>query len=158
MTTLRSFVLRSSAFAGALVCAAGAVLPSISYGQADTAPGQEATTRAASYHHPRTLEQMLGELKVALQINSDQESLWQAYVTAATNQAAARKQWFQNNPPSAYLTLPQRIDRRAAMMQQLLSGRQAKDAALKQLYAALTPSQQLTLELSAAHMRHEHRG
>ena len=149
MNTKQVFLSRASVLAASVVCAAAIFGSPVSFGQADP-------TTAPPAHHHRTLEQRLADLKTALQITSDQESLWQAYVTAATNQAAAWKQWRMSNPPSPALTLPQRIDRRNAMMQQLQPGRQAVDAALKQLYAALSPSQQTTIEIFMAHSKHRH--
>jgi len=103
--------------------------------------------RTSALHH-------LTATGAALQLTPTQAPLWQAYVTAVTNQRAARRQWMQEHPRPAVLTLPQKIDRREAMVAQLQPARLAADGAMKQLYAALSPGQQLVLELRMAHHGH----
>jgi hypothetical protein len=145
----------------ALVLMAPALISGVAHAEVGTAESTAAGAGAGSGHHQQSLQQRLDTLQNTLQITSDQQGAWQAYTTAVTNQDAARKAWFAANPPSATLTLPQRLDRRASMQSVLQPGQQAVSAALKQLYAALSPAQQLTLELKMAHQHaagHRHWG
>jgi len=100
-----------------------------------------------------TPEQRLDALQTALSLQPNQEAAWQSYKSAVVTARADRVAWRTNNPRTEGLTLPQRIDRRQAMMQALGPDRLAVDTALKQLYSTLTPQQQVVLEIHFARKR-----
>jgi hypothetical protein len=157
MEPRRNFLPRSVAVAGIVLRCATLALPGVAIGQS-AAPGAGLDNAALAAHHQRkTLQERLSALGTALQLNATQAALWQAYVDAAVQQSEARRQWQQANPRPAVLTLPQKIDRRMAMSRQLQPGRERADLAMKRVYAGLSPTQQLTLELALAHGRGGHR-
>jgi hypothetical protein len=158
MNAKSSFASRSLAVSGILLRCASLVLPGLAFGQVPMYPASDTSTTLAAQHQRKTLQERLNELGATLQLTGGQTPLWRAYTDAALNQSRARKQWLQANPRSDVLTLPQRIDRRTAMLQQLQPGHQQMDIAMKQMYAALSPAQQLTLELEMAHHRRERGG
>lgn len=86
------------------------------------------------------------QLKAELKITSAQEAAWNKYEAAMTQQATAmqalRTQMFaamQNAQPGT--SAPDWAAQREAMFKQHAAGLQANTAALKELYAVLTPEQ-----------------
>jgi hypothetical protein len=82
------------------------------------------------------------QLKSELKITTAQEAAWKAYESAVTKQAAAMQSFraqMQNAQPGT--SAPDRAAQREAMFRQHEAGLQAHTAALKDLYAALTPEQ-----------------
>ena len=86
------------------------------------------------------------QLKAELKITPTQEAAWKAYETAVTQQAAAMQSMrtqmqaqMQNAQPGT--TAPEWAAQREAMFKQRQAGLQAHTAALKDLYAVLTPEQ-----------------
>ena len=76
-------------------------------------------------------------MQAALQLQPNQQGAWEAYVSAVQAQHANLQAAQQSNPSSQTLTLPQRIDQREALSQQMQASRQSVDTALKQLYGSL---------------------
>jgi hypothetical protein len=158
MTTNALRIRRSLAISGIVLRCATLVVPGLAWGQASEPPAGQANANLAAQHQHKTLQERLDALGANLQLSAAQAPLWQAYASAAVKQSQLRRQWMQANPRPAVLTLPQKIDRRMALSQQLQPGREQIDTALKQLYAALSPPQQLTLELAMAHGHGRHAG
>lgn len=82
------------------------------------------------------------QLKAELKITSAQETAWKAYETAVAQQAAAMqalRTQMQNTLPGA--SAPDWAAQREAMFKQRQAGLQAHTAAVKELYAVLTPEQ-----------------
>jgi Spy/CpxP family protein refolding chaperone len=86
------------------------------------------------------------QLKAELKITPAQETAWKAYEAAVTQQAAAMQAMrtqmqalMQNAQPGT--TAPDWAAQREAMFKQRQAGMQAHTAAVKDLYAVLTPEQ-----------------
>ena len=99
----------------------------------------------------------LAALKTQMKITPAQEAAWQTYEGVTTQQSAAMQalrdqflsQW-QGTQPGA--TPPDMAAHRQAMIAQRESGWKAQSAALKDLYAALTPEQRAIAERSVGGM------
>ncbi len=86
------------------------------------------------------MDARLSFLKTELKITSDQQAAWDAYATQAKARAAAM-QAFHAQPPSTAQTATERIDQRAERATLRAEQMKAMSAAVKDLYAALTPEQ-----------------
>lgn len=86
------------------------------------------------------MDARLSFLKGELKITSDQEAAWGAYATQAKAQAAAM-QAFHAQPPSAAQTPAERIEQRADRAKLHAEQLKTMSAAVKDLYAVLTPEQ-----------------
>lgn len=85
-------------------------------------------------------EARLAFLKSELKITADQEPAWEAY----TKQAKARAETmesFRTQPPAIAQSTPERLEQRAEFAKQHAQQLTAASAALKDLYAVLTPEQ-----------------
>jgi hypothetical protein len=99
-------------------------------------------------------EQRLAQLKTELKLTAAQEPAWQAFSTKAKEQMAAMKD-MQPQPPKAddaKLSAPERMDQHIAQMNKHLAGMQTMNAAVKDLYAALTPEQRSAADKHFSHM------
>jgi len=89
-------------------------------------------------------EQHLAKLKTQLKITAQQEPAWQAFAAKATEQAKAMQAQAAQRPAaagSAALPAPERMAQHLGTLKQRLAGMETMQAALKDLYAALTPEQ-----------------
>ena len=94
--------------------------------------------------NPAAAEERLAALKSELGITANQESAWQAIVNNAKQQVENRQAWFaklREAQPAG--SAPERLAQRTEIMKQRLTEMQAHTAALKNLYAVLTPEQKL---------------
>lgn len=86
----------------------------------------------------------LAALKVELKITPDQSKAWQAFESKAKQQgdtmAARHAQMFAQST-AADQTAPERLAQRTEQMKQGLASMETMTAAVKDLYAALTPEQ-----------------
>jgi Spy/CpxP family protein refolding chaperone len=82
----------------------------------------------------------LAFLKNELAITADQESAWQAFAKQ-TKQQAESMQALRAAAQAAAKTAPERLEQRAQFAKQRAANMEARSAALKDLYAALTPEQ-----------------
>jgi Spy/CpxP family protein refolding chaperone len=82
----------------------------------------------------------LGNLKAQLKITTAQETAWQAFTTAAKQQAIGMQSMHAQIQQGTG-TAPERMAERTAAMQQRAAGMAAMTNALTDLYAALTPEQ-----------------
>jgi Spy/CpxP family protein refolding chaperone len=87
-------------------------------------------------------ENGLAALKAQLGITAEQESAWQAYTKNATQQNENRQAWFAKmHEARSAGSAPERLARQTEYMKQRQAEMEANTAALKNLYAALTPEQ-----------------
>ena len=87
-------------------------------------------------------EERLAGLKAEFGITAQQEPAWQAFVKSVKQREEAREAWFAKQreaQPAA--SLPERLAQRDEFFKQQQAERQASTAALKELYAALSPEQ-----------------
>jgi len=91
-----------------------------------------------------SVEEVLAGLKVALGITTQQDSVWQAFTNNAKQQSEKRQAWFakMHDTPRA-TSAPERLAQQSEFMKQRQTDMQANAAALKDLYAALTPEQRV---------------
>ncbi|HUW37157.1 MAG TPA: Spy/CpxP family protein refolding chaperone [Rhodocyclaceae bacterium] len=105
----------------------------------------------ADFNPTAMIEGRLAYQKAELNITKAQETAWQAYSTKAREQAGimlAMRGTMLNTEGSA----PDRIAQRTALMKQHLAQAEAMSAALKELYAVLTPEQQAIADRQFGHM------
>ncbi len=98
--------------------------------------------------------QTLTQIKTQLAIKPEQESAWQAFAVKAAEQAglmqAGHAQHHQAVETKA--AAPDVMAQHVGQMTQHLAGMQAVSAALKDLYAVLTPEQRSIADQSFGHM------
>ena len=94
-------------------------------------------------------EGRLAWLKAELKITASQEAAWNAFVATSRERAAE----MQAHREAMFSTgaAPERFAQRARFMQERVAGMEASAAALKDLYAALTPEQKATADALLAH-------
>ncbi len=85
-------------------------------------------------------EARLAFVKTELKITGDQESAWQAYAAQVKQQAESMQALFAR-PAAPAQSAPDRASQRAQFAKQRAAAMEATSAALKDLYAALTPDQ-----------------
>ncbi len=85
-------------------------------------------------------ENRLAHLKVDLKISAQQEGAWQAFTVKAKKQAEDMRA-VRSKLPQAAATAPERMAQHAEAMRAGLAGMENMAAALKDLYAQLSPEQ-----------------
>jgi len=91
---------------------------------------------------PEQAEDRLADLKSQLGITAQQEPAWQAFVKSAKQREQSREAWFAKMREARTAgSLPEMLAQRDEMFKQQQAESQAATAALKDLYAALTPDQ-----------------
>lgn len=115
-------------------------------------PGHRADR--ANFDPAAMIEGRLAYLKSALKITDKQEAAWQAYGAKAKQQGVAMQASraalsAQNASGSA----PERMTQRTAMMKQRIDNMETMNAALKDLYAVLTPEQKTIADQHFGNMR-----
>ena len=92
--------------------------------------------------YPRTAEERLTGLKSELGITADQDTAWQAFVKNAKQQNENRQAWFAKmHEARSAGSLPELLAQQTEFMKQRQAEMEANAAALKDLYATLTPEQ-----------------
>lgn len=92
--------------------------------------------------YPGAAEERLAGLKAELGITAEQEPAWQAFVSSVKQREEAREAFFAKRREAAGAgSLPERLAQRDEFFNQQQAERQAATAALKALYAALSPEQ-----------------
>ena len=148
------------ALAGALALASttqahpgGGFGPGAGYGPGPGAgggPGQCAGPGGAGGNPVAASEGRLAYLKAELAITAAQEGAWNAFAANARARAqemqAQRDAIFQSSA-----TAPERLAQRTQLMKQRIAGMEGQAAALKDLYAVLTPEQQKVADGLFAH-------
>lgn len=93
---------------------------------------------------PGAVEERLAALKSELGITAAQESAWQALVNNAKQHAENRQAWFAKMREARTAdSAPERLAQRTEIMKQRLAEMETNAAALKNLYAVLSPEQKL---------------
>lgn len=85
-------------------------------------------------------ESRLAYLKAELKITADQESAWQAFSGKVRQQAEAM-QAMRGKMQNVAGSVPERMDQRSEMMRQRMGAMDSMNAAMKDLYAVLSPEQ-----------------
>jgi len=149
--------------------ACGLTLFAVASANSQEAPPAPATPAASAQHAPlqqggmqhggmmrERMEHMRAEhlrlLHDALGIRADQEGAWQAFVAAMTPPPGAEAHRWDGEGTEGemrHLTTPERLDRMQARMAEHMAAFQRHAAAVKALYAALTPAQQRTFDALA---------
>lgn len=142
-----------------IAAACGFALFAASAACAQDAPPPPAATGAPAQHGGmmrERLEHMRAEhlrlLHDALAVRSDQEGAWQAFAASmAPAPGAHERHWGPEGKDGEHrhLTTPERLDRMEARMSEHMAAFQRHAAAVKALYAALTPAQQRTFDALA---------
>ena len=100
------------------------------------------------------VEGHLAALKVELKITPDQESAWKTFTDKARQQAdtmiARRVQMF-SQAPAVTQSAPERLAQRTEFAKQALASMEAMTAAVKDIYAVLTPEQKALADRLLAH-------
>lgn len=95
------------------------------------------------------VDEGLAALKVELAITAEQEPAWQAFARNAEQQNKNRQAWFAKMRQARTAgSAPERLEQQTEIMKQRQAELQASAAALKNLYAALTPEQQAIADQS----------
>ncbi|MGE0099073.1 MAG: Spy/CpxP family protein refolding chaperone [Hydrogenophaga sp.] len=97
----------------------------------------------ARFAHPEMssyADQRIGDLKNELKITAAQESAWTAFASKAKEQAQTMQARRAKMQESAGPT-PDRMAQRAEFMKQRMVSMESMNAAMKDLYAVLTPEQ-----------------
>jgi periplasmic protein CpxP/Spy len=102
-------------------------------------------------HMEHARAERLKTLHDALSIRPDQEGAWQAFVAATAPQPREHNEHKEMGAPGEHhhLTTPERLDRMQKRMEERMAAFQRHAAAVKALYAALTPAQQKTFDALA---------
>jgi periplasmic protein CpxP/Spy len=100
------------------------------------------------------VEGHLAALKVEIKITPDQESAWKTFTDKARQQAdamiARRTQMFSQTPATTQ-SAPERLAQRTEFAKQGLASMEVMSAAVKDLYAVLTPEQKTLADRQLAH-------
>lgn len=92
--------------------------------------------------NPETAENRLADLKSELGITAQQEPAWQVFVKSVKQRQESRESWFAKMQEARTAgSLPEMLAQRDEVFKQQQAERQAATAALKELYAALSPEQ-----------------
>ncbi|MCE9639657.1 MAG: Spy/CpxP family protein refolding chaperone, partial [Betaproteobacteria bacterium] len=146
--------------AGLITAAALAASGSFVYAQAEKGPGPGAE-RSGMHHGPHgggegrghhgqwsnpkaAVEGHLAALKIELKITPAQENAWQTFATKSRQQAdvrIAQHEKISARKPDANVAAPDRLAQRTERMKQHVASMEARTAAVKDLYAVLTPEQ-----------------
>jgi hypothetical protein len=112
--------------------------------------GQGRGMGGGGYDTPAVAAARMADLKAQLKITSGQEAAWKTYETAVTNQAStmqAMRTQFQAQAQNAQsgAANPDLASQRLTMMAQHDAARASQSAALRDLYAVLTPEQRTSM-------------
>ncbi len=102
---------------------------------------------------PAMIEKHFDQFRSELKITASQEAAWQAFVAKAKQQHEAGQamgEKMMSGTPAA--SAPERMDKGIEMMKQRIANMEAMSAALKDLYAVLTPEQKAVADRHFAHM------
>jgi LTXXQ motif family protein len=92
-------------------------------------------------------DESLAALKAQLGITAKQDAAWQAFAKNAKKQSENRQAWFAKLQQARSAgSAPEFIAQQAEIMKQREAELETDDAALKNLYAALTPEQKTTAD------------
>ena len=106
--------------------------------------GQAWGGRTGGYS-PGHADERLANLKIALGITAQQDTAWQAFAKHAKQQNEKRQAWFAKvrETRDGAKSAPERLAQQAEFLKQRQLEMASNVAALKELYAALSPEQKL---------------
>lgn len=101
--------------------------------------------------NPARIDSHLATMKKELKIGTDQEEAWSAFAKTVKQQktemmSAMQERMQQSNSAQSAQSAPDRIGERTQLMKQRVAGMETVAAAMKQLYAVLTPQQKEILD------------
>ena len=114
-------------------------------------PGAYGRGGPENFNPTAMIEGRLAYQKAELKITKAQEAAWQAYSAKAREQAGIMLA-MHGTMQSTEGTAPERMAQRAALMKQRLAGMETMSAALRDLYAVLTPEQKAIADQQFGHM------
>ncbi len=169
MKRFRNKILAGAAGALTLVAMTAVVAaPDATVGCAGMGPGMGRMGMMQGGHHgpmwggePGAMaEQHLTRLKTDLKITAAQEPAWSAFAAKAAEQAKAMHAQHPRQAPAAdaKTSAPERMALHVDQMKQHLAGMEAMTAAMKDLYAALTPEQRALADQQFGRMGRHGRG
>ncbi len=104
------------------------------------------------------VEGHLAALKVELKITPDQDTAWKTFTDKARQQADtmiarrdARRAQMSSTTPATPQSAPERLAQRTEFAKQRVAGMETMTAAVKDLYAVLTPEQKTLADRQLAH-------
>lgn len=99
--------------------------------------------------NPARIDSHLAKMKKDLNISAEQETAWAEFATAIKQQKTEMMSAMQKqhaNSAESTQSAPERIGEHAQSMKQRVAGMEIVAAAMKQLYAVLTPQQKEILD------------
>ena len=101
--------------------------------------------------NPARIDSHLATMKKELKIGTDQEEAWSAFAKTVKQQktemmSAMQERMQQSNSAQSAQSAPDRIGERTQLMKKRVAGMETVAAAMKQLYAVLTPQQKEMLD------------
>lgn len=103
-------------------------------------------------------ERRLGEMKAELKITAAQDEAWQAFSAKAKHQAEEMQTLRKSMWAGATGSAPELMAQRSALMQKQIANMEVMSAALKDLYAVLTPEQKAIADQSFGGMHGQRMG
>lgn len=138
------------------VVSATATIPTLTHAQHTTntvATQPQQTQKHMGERHKATPEeraqrtsQHLSKMKTLLQITPQQESTWQTFASSMQNLYADSDHQRMDKKALENMSTPQRLDAMRTHRMQRMEKADQRDNAIKNLYAALTPEQQKTMD------------
>jgi len=140
---------------GAMGYGPGAGRGAMGPGMMDQGPGAGRGGPGGMWSNPAAAaEGHLAALKVELKITPDQDSAWKTFTDKARQQAdtmiARRAQMFSQAPATPQ-SAPDRLAQRTEFAKQRMANMETMTAAVKDLYAVLTPEQKILADRQLAH-------
>lgn len=114
-------------------------------------PGGGCAMAGNKMANPARIDSHLATMKKELKIGTDQEEAWSAFAKTVKQQktemmSAMQERMQQSNSAQSAQSAPDRIGERTQLMKQRVAGMETVAAAMKQLYAVLTPQQKEILD------------
>lgn len=133
--------------------------PGMGYGPRGGGYGPQGAAGPSAGRDPVAFaESRLGEMRSELKITTAQDAAWQTFAAKAKKQAEDMQTMRKTMWGAPAASAPERIAQRTALMQQRLAGMEDMTAALKELYAVLTPEQKAIADREFATMPGHHMG
>jgi hypothetical protein len=143
----------AAAFAATTAHAAEGAKPGYGRGECGDGPGRGQMSQMHGHFGGGNPAAMaaghLAALKVELKITRDQEAAWEKFAGKATKQAegmAAQREQMCGDRTAANLPAPERLAKHTEIAKQHIANMESMTAAVKELYAALTPEQKKTAD------------
>ncbi len=110
-------------------------------------PGYGMGPQAMFGAYPGATEEQLAGMKSELEITDKQDAVWQKFANSVKKQNENRQAWFAKMQQArAAGSAPEMLQQQSEIMKQRQAELAASSAAMKDLYAALTPEQKATAD------------